>query len=157
MVRLEEIVPGSRVRGIASRDFVEILAARSFRPDAVEVTYKGNGTVDQTVLYRSSEVGERARTLTLSQLLCSKRDPVKGIAHHSKIVTASAGDGEAGALSIEQLNAKLSLQRFHLMADRSLCDTQLLRGAREALMPSRRVKGSERVKRGKRTAHDRHS
>jgi len=56
MVRLEEIVPGSRVRGIASRDFVEILAARSFGPDAVEVTYKGNGTVDQTVLYRSSEV-----------------------------------------------------------------------------------------------------
>jgi superfamily II DNA or RNA helicase len=55
MVRLEEIVPGSRVRGIASRDFVEILAARSFGPDAVEVTYKGNGTVDQTVLYRSSE------------------------------------------------------------------------------------------------------
>jgi superfamily II DNA or RNA helicase len=55
MVRLEEIVPGSRVRGIASGDFVEILAARSFGPDAVEVTYKGNGTVDQTVLYRSSE------------------------------------------------------------------------------------------------------
>src|SRR5215831_5107757 len=26
--------------------------------------------------------GERARTLTLSQLLGSKRDPVKGIAHH---------------------------------------------------------------------------
>jgi superfamily II DNA or RNA helicase len=55
MVRLEEIVPGGRIRGIAAGDFVEILAARSFGPDAVEVTYKANGSVDQTVLYRSSE------------------------------------------------------------------------------------------------------
>lgn len=55
MVRLEEIVPGGRLRGIAGGDFVEIVAARSFGPDAVEVTYKTNGAVDQTVLYRSSE------------------------------------------------------------------------------------------------------
>jgi len=55
MIRLEEIVPGSRISGIAGGDFVEILAARSFGPDAVEVTYKANGAVDQTVLYRSSE------------------------------------------------------------------------------------------------------
>jgi superfamily II DNA or RNA helicase len=55
MMRLEELVAGSRVRGIASGEFVEILAARSFGPDAVEVTYKANGGVDQTVLYRSSE------------------------------------------------------------------------------------------------------
>ena len=55
MVRLEEILPGGRIRGIAAGDFVEILAARSFGPDAVEVTYKANGAVDQTVLYRSSE------------------------------------------------------------------------------------------------------
>ena len=34
MVRLEEIVPGGRIRGIATGDFVEILAARSFGPDA---------------------------------------------------------------------------------------------------------------------------
>jgi SNF2 family DNA or RNA helicase len=55
MVRLEEIVPGGRIRGIAGSDFVEILAARSFGPDAVEVTYKTDGSLDQTVLYRSSE------------------------------------------------------------------------------------------------------
>ena len=90
--------------------------------------------------------GERARTLTLSQLLGSKRDPVEGIAYHSKIVAAGAGNDEAVALAVEQPDAKLSLQRFHLVADRSLSDTQLLRGAREALMPSRCVKESERVK-----------
>ncbi|MEQ8354152.1 MAG: helicase-related protein [Kiloniellaceae bacterium] len=55
MVRLEEIVAGSRLRGIAGDRFVEVLASRSFGPDAVEVTYKLNGTVDQTVLFRSSE------------------------------------------------------------------------------------------------------
>ena len=55
MVRLEEIVPGGRIRGIAGGDFVEVLAARSFGPDAVEVTYKADGAVDQTILYRSSE------------------------------------------------------------------------------------------------------
>src|ERR1700719_4577993 len=55
MMRLEELVAGSRVRGIASGDFVEILATRSFGADAFEITYKINGAVDQTVLYRSSE------------------------------------------------------------------------------------------------------
>src|SRR5215467_3988449 len=101
--------------------------------------------------------GERASTLTLSQLLGSKRDPVESIAYHSKIVAAGAGNDEAVTLAIEQPDAKFSLQRFHLVADRSLSDTQLHRGAREALMPSRCVKESERVKRRKRTAHDRHS
>ena len=101
--------------------------------------------------------GERASTLTLSQLLGSKRDPVEGIAYHSEIIAAGAGDDEAVALAVEEPDAKFSLQRFHLVADRSLSDTQLLSGAREALMPSRCVKESERVKRRKRTAHDRHS
>jgi len=55
MTRLEQIVPGSRIRGIAGDEFVEVLAARSFGPDAVEVTYKASGRVDQTVLFRSSE------------------------------------------------------------------------------------------------------
>jgi superfamily II DNA or RNA helicase len=55
MTRLEHIVPGSRIRGIAGDEFVEVLAARSFGPDAVEVTYKASGRVDQTVLFRSSE------------------------------------------------------------------------------------------------------
>src|SRR5215472_135364 len=101
--------------------------------------------------------GERASALTLSQLLGSKRDPVEGIVYHSKIIAACAGDDEAVALAVKQPDAKLSFQRLHLVADRSLSDTQLLSGAREALMPSRCVKVSERVKRRKRTGHDRHS
>src|SRR5215469_13757970 len=64
--------------------------------------------------------GERASTLTLSQLLGSKRDPVEGIAYHSEIIAACAGDDEAVALAVEQPDAKLSLQCFHLVADRSL-------------------------------------
>src|SRR5499427_7007239 len=36
--------------------------------------------------------GERASTLTLGQLLGSKRDPVEGIAYHSEIIAACAGD-----------------------------------------------------------------
>src|SRR6516225_11871095 len=106
---------------------------------------------------RRSADGERARALTPSQLLGSKRDPVEGIAYHSNVVAAGASNDEAVALAVEQPDAKLSLQRFHLVADRSLGDTQLLSGAREALMPSRCVKESERVKRRQRTAHDRHS
>ena len=33
MLRLEEIIPGGRIRGIAAGDSVEILAARSFGPE----------------------------------------------------------------------------------------------------------------------------
>jgi SNF2-related domain len=55
MVCLEEIVPGTRVKGILAGEFVEILAARSYGSDAVEVTYKANGGVDQTIVFRSSE------------------------------------------------------------------------------------------------------
>ena len=54
-MRLEEIVGGSRIRGIIGDEFVDVIAARSFGPDAVEVTYKSNSGVDQTVLFRSSE------------------------------------------------------------------------------------------------------
>lgn len=55
MIKLEQIVSGSRIRGIAGKQPVEILAARSYGPDALEVTYKLNGAVDQTVLFRSAE------------------------------------------------------------------------------------------------------
>ena len=55
MMRLEEIVAGCRIRGISGDEFVDIIAARSFGPDAVEVTYKSDSGVEQTVLFRSSE------------------------------------------------------------------------------------------------------
>ena len=55
MIKLEQIVSGSRVCGIAGPQPVEVLAARSYGPDALEVTYKLNDGVDQIVLFRSSE------------------------------------------------------------------------------------------------------
>lgn len=43
-----------REAGYAGGDSVEILAT-PFRADTVEVTYKANDAVDQTVVYGSSE------------------------------------------------------------------------------------------------------
>ena len=41
MVKLERIVPGSRLAGVIGDDPVEILSARPCGPDAVEVTWRG--------------------------------------------------------------------------------------------------------------------
>ncbi|TGP85630.1 MULTISPECIES: helicase-related protein [unclassified Mesorhizobium] len=55
-MRLEEIIPGARIKGILAGEIVEIIAARSYGADAVEVTFKSNGGgVEQTILFRSSE------------------------------------------------------------------------------------------------------
>lgn len=55
MMRLEEIIPGSRIKGILATEIVEVIAARSYGPDAVEVTYKGSSGVGQEIVFRSSE------------------------------------------------------------------------------------------------------
>jgi superfamily II DNA or RNA helicase len=55
MMRLEEIIPGSRIKGILATEIVEVIAARSYGPDAVEVTYKGSNGVGQEIVFRSSE------------------------------------------------------------------------------------------------------
>ena len=55
MVRLEEIVPGSRIKGIAGSQFVEIVATKEYGPDVREVSYKQDGHVGQRMLYRSEE------------------------------------------------------------------------------------------------------
>lgn len=54
-MRIEEIVPGSRIRGISGDEFVEVLAARPYGPDAVEVTYKGTNGLSQTIVFRDAE------------------------------------------------------------------------------------------------------
>ena len=55
-MRLEEIIPGARIKGILAGEIVEIIAARSYGPDAVEITYKSNGGgVEQTIVFRSTE------------------------------------------------------------------------------------------------------
>ncbi|WP_417729057.1 helicase-related protein [Roseovarius sp.] len=56
MMRLEEIISGVRIKGIVPGETVEIIAGRSYGPDAVEVTYKSaGGAVEQTIIFRSSE------------------------------------------------------------------------------------------------------
>ena len=78
MIRLEQITPGSRIRGIVGKHFVEVLAARSFGPDAMEVTYKFDGGVDQTILYRSSEA-------ELELASPSRRFAFDGDGHHLRL------------------------------------------------------------------------
>ena len=55
MVKLETIVPGSRLAGIHGESAVEIIATRSYGPDAVEVTWKGSDGLGDRVLYRDDE------------------------------------------------------------------------------------------------------
>ena len=55
MVKLETIVPGSRLTGICGNDQVEIIATRAYGPDAVEVTWKGPEGLGDRILYRDNE------------------------------------------------------------------------------------------------------
>lgn len=80
VLKLEQIVAGARVRGIVGDQFVEVLAARPYGPDAVEVTYKANGAVDQTVLFRSSEA-----ELELAE--AARRFAFDGDGHHLRLAS----------------------------------------------------------------------
>ncbi len=55
MVRLEEIVAGSALTGLNGAEAVEVVAARSYGPDAVEVTFKSASGLSQTIIYRHDE------------------------------------------------------------------------------------------------------
>ena len=55
MVRLEEIVAGSALTGLNGAEAVEVVAARSYGPDAVEVTFKSASGLSQTIVYRHDE------------------------------------------------------------------------------------------------------
>jgi len=54
-VKLERIVPGSRLSGIAGDRAVEVVATRSYGSDAVEVTWKGPDGLGDRILYREDE------------------------------------------------------------------------------------------------------
>ena len=54
-MKLETIVPGGWVSGIAGEAAVEILSARVYGPDAVEVTWKGIEGLGQRILFRDDE------------------------------------------------------------------------------------------------------
>ena len=55
MVKLESIVPGSRLVGVMGDTSVEILSTRSYGSDAVEVTWKGPDGLGERILYRQDE------------------------------------------------------------------------------------------------------
>ncbi|MCY3939522.1 MAG: helicase-related protein [Gammaproteobacteria bacterium] len=55
MVRLEQIVRGSRLTGIQGDGAVEVIATRAYGLDAVEVTWKGPGGLGERILYRGDE------------------------------------------------------------------------------------------------------
>src|SRR5215469_9282203 len=89
--------------------------------------------------------GQHARTLPLHQALGSHGDTVKCVAHNRQIIAPGIGDDEPLPLPIEELDAKLRLQRLHLMAHGTLCDAQLLGGACEASMSGSGLESLERV------------
>ena len=59
MVRLETIVPGSRLSGLHGEGAVEVIATRAYGPEAVEVTWKGPDGLGERILYRDDEPGLR--------------------------------------------------------------------------------------------------
>ena len=55
MTKLESIVPGSRLAGLAGDIPLEVVATRAYGTDAVEVTWKGPEGFGQRILYRDDE------------------------------------------------------------------------------------------------------
>ena len=54
-MKLESIVPGSRVSGLAGKAAVEILSSRAYGPDALEVAWKGPDGLGERILFRDDE------------------------------------------------------------------------------------------------------
>ena len=55
MVKLERIVPGMRLSGVSGDAEVEILSARAYGADAVEVTWRGPEGLGDRILFREDE------------------------------------------------------------------------------------------------------
>src|SRR5215469_5761564 len=89
--------------------------------------------------------GQHARTLPLHQALGSHGNAVKRVAHNCQIIAPCIGNDEPLPLTIEELDAKLRLQRLHLMAHGALSDAQLLGSAGEADVSGSGLKSLERV------------
>ena len=54
-MKLERIVPGSRLPGIAGDGAVEVVATRPYGPDAIEVVWRGPDGLGDRILYREDE------------------------------------------------------------------------------------------------------
>src|SRR3954447_22339374 len=57
MVVLEEIKPGSRLRGLAPDGVAEIVQVARFGSDALNLVFRVNGKVGERLLYRGEEAG----------------------------------------------------------------------------------------------------
>lgn len=55
-MQLEELKPGTRVRGISGVEPVEIVSANWFGDQAVDVVFRVNGRVDQRIVFRTDEL-----------------------------------------------------------------------------------------------------
>ena len=55
MLKLESIVPGSRLTGVIGDIAVEIVSTRAYGPDAVEVTWRGPDGLGDRILFRDDE------------------------------------------------------------------------------------------------------
>ncbi len=55
MMKLESILPGTRLAGILGDGAVEVVATRAYGPGAVEVTWKGPDGLGQRILFRDDE------------------------------------------------------------------------------------------------------
>ena len=103
MVKLESIVPGSRLIGVMGDTSVEILSTRSYGSDAVEVTWKGSDGLGERILYRQDEP-------SLREVSPSRR-------------FAFDGDGQRFRLAAEALRIRLAyLFDPHVAVNASLID-----------------------------------
>jgi hypothetical protein len=83
--------------------------------------------------------------LPLDQTLGPKGDAVECVTQHGQVFPTGLSNHKALPLSVEELEAKLSLQSFHLVADGALRHAQLLRGSRKALVPGCGFKGLQSI------------
>ncbi|MGH9394343.1 MAG: RNA helicase, partial [Terriglobales bacterium] len=54
-LRLDDLKPGARVRGLAGAEPAEVMSATWFGEQAVDVVFRVNGRVDQRIVYRTDE------------------------------------------------------------------------------------------------------
>ena len=103
IVKLESIVPGSRLLGVVGDEAVEILSTRAYGSDAVEVTWKGSDGLGERILYRQDES-------SLREVSPSRR-------------FAFDGDGQRFRLAAEALRIRLAhLFDPHVAVNASLID-----------------------------------
>ena len=103
MLKLESIVPGSRLLGVMGDETVEILSTRAYGSDAVEVTWKGADGLGERILYRQDEPA-------LREVSPSRR-------------FAFDGDGQRFRLAAEALRIRLAhLFDPHVAVNASLID-----------------------------------